>query len=194
MKISIIGPSYPFRGGIAHYMTLLFKELAQHHEVRFFAFRRQYPTWLYPGKTDKDTSKTAIKDEHIEIVLDSMNPFSWFAVFSRIQKSQPDILIIPWWTAFWTPQFWTIAKLCKMFTKVKILFICHNAVEHEANFITKILTKIVLKNGDYFIVHSNDDLKYLNHILPNTKVFKSFHPTYEVFKQNGLDKEKQGKN
>jgi len=182
MKIAIIGPSFPFRGGIAHYMTLLFKELAQHHEVRFLAFKRQYPKFLYPGKTDKDPSQQAISDERIEQVLDSCNPLSWFSVYSKVKQFNADIVIIPWWVAFWAPQFGLITRLLRWFTKTKILFICHNVVEHEANFITKFLTKSVLKKGDMFIVHSEDDRKNLKTMLPQANVKKSHQPTYDVFK------------
>ena len=188
MKIGIIGPSYPFKGGIAHYMTLLFKELADHHDVQFFSFKRQYPRWLYPGKTDKDESKSAIRDERIEQVLDSMNPLTWFAVFGRIKKHGPDLVIIPWWVAFWAPHFWFISKLIKNNKKTKILFICHNVVEHESNFFTKFLTRIVLKQGDYFIVHSQDDMDNLKNIIPSANVIKSHHPTYEVFKTQEIEK------
>ena len=56
MKIAMIGPTAPFRGGISHYTTLLFRHLKNRHDVRFFAFKRQYPAWLFPGKTDIDPS------------------------------------------------------------------------------------------------------------------------------------------
>ncbi len=193
MKICIIGPSFPFKGGIAHYMTLLYKELKEHHVVRFYSFKRQYPAWLYPGQTDKDTSKSVIADEGIEPRLDSMNPISWFEVFFKIREFAPDIVILPWWVAFWAPQFGTLTRLIKTFTKTKILLICHNVVEHEASFLTRALTKFVLEKGDFFVVHSEDDLKNLKAILPDAKVSKSHHPTYEVFKQNGWDKDRARK-
>lgn len=190
MKICLIGPSYPFRGGIAHYTTLLFRELAQHHDVRFYAFKRQYPLWLFPGKTDKDNSRASIRDDRIEPVLDSLNPLSWYSVFAKIRAFGPDLLILPWWVAFWALQFWSISKLVKKFTKSKIVFICHNVVEHESNLIAKLLSKFALKMGDYFIVHSEEDLAKLRCIIPLARAVKSFHPTYEIFKQNGWSKEK----
>ena len=190
MKICIVGPSYPFRGGIAHYMTLLFKELKKSHEVKFFSFKKQYPLWLFPGKTDRDTSKQTIADSEIRPLLHSMNPLSWIHVFSQIRKYAPDLVIFPWWVAFWAPQFGTISWLVKKCKISKVLFICHNVVEHEANFLTKVLTKLVLKNGNCFIVHSDGDLANLKSILPEAKVAKSYHPTYEVFRQKGFDKKK----
>ena len=110
MKICLIGPTYPFRGGISHYTTLLYRYLLKRHEVRFFAFKRQYPRLLFPGKTDIDPSQTPIFKNGVQRILDSMQPVSWVRVASRIRKSNPDLLIIPWWVAFWAPQFWTISS------------------------------------------------------------------------------------
>ena len=74
MRICLIGPTYPFRGGIAHYTTLLYRALRQRHEVRFLAFRRQYPRWLFPGTTDRDPSREPIVEPDIERVISGLNP------------------------------------------------------------------------------------------------------------------------
>ena len=147
MKISLIGPTYPFRGGISHYTTLLYRHLKKRHEVHFFAFKRQYPKWLFPGETDKDSSSSPIWEDGVENILDSLNPITWFNVFLRTKRVNPELVIFPWWVSFWTPQFWTIAALVKIFTQAKILFICHNVVEHESKTIDKICTRFVLKKN-----------------------------------------------
>lgn len=189
MKICMIGPSYPFRGGIPHYTTLLYRNLKKSHDTKFYAFKRQYPNWLFPGETDKDSSNKSIREEGVENILDSLNPVTWLQVFLKIKKANPDMVIIPWWVSFWTPQFWTIATMLKISTRIKILFICHNVVEHESKIIDKICTKIVLKKGDYFIVHSKEDLENLKKIIPGADVKQSFHPTYEIFSSALVDKE-----
>jgi len=187
MKICLIGPSYPFRGGISHYTTLLYTHLRKRHEVRFFSFKRQYPRWLFPGKTDIDPSQTHIQEGGAQRILDSMDPVSWLRVASKIIKSKPDLLIIPWWVSFWAPQFWTISFLVKLVHKTEILFLCHNVVEHESNCINKILTRSVLSNGDLFIVHSEEDKKNLLAMFNKAIVRKCFHPTYNVFNQGDFD-------
>ena len=187
MKIYLIGPTHPFRGGISHHTTLLYRYLQKRHESIFLAFKRQYPKLFFPGKTDIDPSQTHIKEERVYRKLDSMNPISWFKVARKIIKSDPDLVIIPWWTFFWAPQFWTISLLIKIFTSSKILFICHNVVMHESKLIDKLSTKFVLKNGDFFIVHSEDDQRNLLTMFPEARVKKSFHPTYDVFNTGGFD-------
>ena len=189
MKICLIGTTYPFRGGISHYTTLLYRHLKKEHDVRFFAFKRQYPKWLFPGETDKDSSCNPIREDGVKNVLDSLNPITWLKVFLLTRRVKPELVIFPWWVSFWTPQFWTIITLIKMFTRAQILFICHNVVEHESKTIDKISTRFVLRKGDYFIVHSKEDLENLKKMLPDIDVKQSFHPTYEVFQSELISKE-----
>lgn len=193
MKICLIGPTYPFRGGISHYTTLLYRHLKKRHEVHFFAFKRQYPEWLFPGATDKDSSSQPIQEDGAKRLLDSLNPLTWGQVFLRIKDIKPELLILPWWVSFWTPQFWTITTLVKIFTQSRILFICHNVIEHESKLFDKLCTKIVLKKGDYFLVHSGEDLENLKKIIPDADIKQSFHPTYEVFRAGTISKKEAQK-
>ena len=181
MRIILIGPTYPFRGGISHYATLLFRHLKKRHETTFISFSRQYPRLLFPGKSDIDPSEKQIREEGVLPLIDSMNPLTWVHAALKIMKYRADLVILPWWVSFWAPQFWIISILVKHFSKTNILYICHNLVEHESKWIDRILTGLVLKTGDFFIVHSAEDQEGLLSMVPGAKVRKSFHPTYEVF-------------
>ena len=151
MNICLIGPSYPFRGGITHHTTLLYRHLRKRHRVTFYAFKRQYPQWLFPGRTDQDNSQVPLREEGTQPVLDSVNPLTWWKVYRWIKRDKPDLLIIPWWTSFWTPQFWTILTLVKRSSPTKILFICHNVVDHDSHFFSRACARTVLKHGDHFM-------------------------------------------
>ena len=181
MKIDLVGPSYPFRGGISHYSTLLFKNLKKKHTVKFYSFKRQYPRFLYPGKTDKDSSQILLRDAEIESCLDSINPFTWLNVARKIVRDKPEMTIFPWWVTFWAPQFLIIIWILRLFSKTKILFICHNIQEHEKNRIKYAISKYVLSRGDYFIVHSEEEKERLIEITGKTHVKVNLHPTYETF-------------
>jgi glycosyltransferase involved in cell wall biosynthesis len=187
MKICIIGPTYPFRGGISHYTTLLYRHLRKRHKIIFFSFKRQYPKWLFPGKSDIDPSRFHLREENIDRIIDSLNPVSWLKVAYKVIKLEPDILIIPWWVSFWATQFYSISLMVKLFSKTRILFICHNVVEHESKCIDEWLTRIVLRNGDFYLVHSTEDQQRLLSMFPEAKVMKTFHPTYDVFNSKDFD-------
>jgi glycosyltransferase involved in cell wall biosynthesis len=186
MKIDLIGPAYPFRGGISHYTTLLFQNLKTKHTTRFYSFKRQYPRFLYPGRTDKDRSISPLKDAEVQPLLDSINPLSWFNVALKITRDKPDITIFPWWVVFWAPQFLTIIYFLKLFSKTKILFICHNYLEHEKNRAKFLISKWVLSRGDYYIVHSEEEKERLIKATGKTDVKVNFHPTYDIFNRGEI--------
>lgn len=178
-----MGPSYPFKGGISHYSTLLFKNLkkTRTNSVKFYSFKRQYPRFLYPGKTDTDSSHFPLRDTGIQPCLDSLNPFTWFHVGIKIVRDKPDLTIFPWWVAFWAPPFLVIIWMVRLFSKTKVLFICHNIVEHEKSRLKQAVTKCVLGRGDYFIVHSEKEKERLIVLTGKTRIKAVFHPTYEAF-------------
>lgn len=61
MKTFIIGPKYPYCGGIASYTTLLAKYLsAVGHSVEIISFQSQFTKWLYPSQSDQDNGLQAI--------------------------------------------------------------------------------------------------------------------------------------
>jgi len=179
LKIVLIGPTYPFRGGIAHYTTLLCQALRQNHNVRFISFKRQYPRILFPGKSDRDPSKKPLRIEEVDYIIDSMNPLTWMDAVRAIRKYKPDKVVIPWWISFWMPQFWFILTLVKRSLKSELVFICHNVVEHESNFLKKMATKVVLSKAHRLITHSKEETNRLKNLLgEHVNVITAFHPTY----------------
>jgi glycosyltransferase involved in cell wall biosynthesis len=177
MKICLLGPTYPYRGGIAHYTTLLCRELRKSHAVKFISFKRQYPAFLFPGKSDKDTSDEGIRVDDVDYLLDSMNPLSWLRTARAIVRFKPDLLVLPWWVAFWTAPFWVICSRVRRHG-IKVVFICHNVVEHESSVIKRWCAKTVLRLGERFVVHSREDRDNLVAALPGADVVVNHHPTY----------------
>jgi glycosyltransferase involved in cell wall biosynthesis len=184
VKICIIGPTYPYRGGISHYTTLLVKHLeAAGHQVKLYSYTRQYPKFLFPGKTDKDPSATTLRVP-CEYLVDPIQPLSWWRVYRRIRRDAPDLLILQWWVPYWTPSLAAISWLIKRRTKIKLVYICHNVTPHEeSGTLDHRLAWVVLRRGDAFIVHSEQDRRKLLALLPGPKVWRTNLPTYEVLRQ-----------
>ncbi|MBA3469587.1 MAG: glycosyltransferase [Herpetosiphonaceae bacterium] len=190
MKICVVGPTYPYRGGIAHYTTLLVKHLRESgHTIPFYSYTRQYPRWLFPGKTDKDPSATPLRVE-CEYVLDPTNPLTWWRLCRKIRADNPDLVILQWWVPYWTPSLRYISRWLKKHTRSKIVYICHNVVPHEGGgVLDRRFASTVLKQGDAFIVHSEQDLHRLHALLPNARVVKAQLPTYAEVVQRGVSAE-----
>lgn len=184
MKIVIIGTAYPMRGGIAQYNSILYKCLSEKNEVKIFSFKRQYPEFLFPGKTQYETGEPAFKipeDKNV-ISVDSLNPINWIFTAFKIRKENPELLIYKYWIPFFAPCFFTISFMVKMFRKTKVLFICDNVIPHEKRIGDKFFTKLVFSIVNYYIVQSRtveNDLKKFN---KSGKPYKlSPHPLYNIF-------------
>ncbi len=176
MRFVLVGPTYPFRGGIAHHTTRLYDALRSKHSIEFITFRRQYPRWLFPGKTDLEPDPPFRLPIAIPM-LDSLNPLTWFATASHVRSLHPDALIIPWWEAYWGPSFATIAGLIKR-AGARIIFVCHNFEPHEPRICARILTRIALRQGHGFVVQSAGDEARIAELVPRAIVKYVPHPIY----------------
>ncbi len=179
MRICVVGPTYPYRGGISHYTTLLVRHLrAAGHWTRLYSFTRQYPRWLFPGKTDKDTSAVPLKVD-CDYILDPVNPITWWRLYRKVRADAPDLLVLQWWVPYWTPCLTAISRWIKRHTKIPIVFICHNVMPHEGGgVLDRRLGMMVLRQGDALIVHSEQDRRRLHALLPQAEVRKALIPTY----------------
>lgn len=166
MKIVIVSPAYPLRGGIAHSAGLLYKELSKEHEVLLITFKRQYPNFLFPGKSQTETVETIDKIS-TEVILDSINPFNWNLTAKRILKFRPDLVIFKHWLPFFGPCYGWIARKIKKKSSAKLMAVCHNIIPHEKRPGDKTLSKYFLKKIDYFIPLSDQVKKDLFSFVKN---------------------------
>lgn len=183
MNFVIIGPVYPYRGGIAHYTTQLSKKLLEaDHEIHNISFRRQYPEWLYPGKSDKDPSQPLIQLE-TKYLLDPLYPWTWKNTSEEIEELDPDLVIIPWWTTFWGPAFWTLAKSLSR-QGYKICYLIHNVLPHEQKPWDRMITRAVLQLGDTHLVQAKNEKTRLLELLPDSEPILCPHPVYNQFQSD----------
>ena len=181
MNIILIGTAYPLRGGIAHYFALLFKHLSKRHQVSVVTFSRQYPGFLFPGKSQEESPGGPEGEIPSEQLMDSINPFSWISTARSIIKKQPDLLIFKYWIPFFAPCFGVIAMLVKRRTNAKVLFICDNVVPHERRPGDKVLTRFAFRYADFFIVQSKPVERDLINFKPGARYEFVHHPIYEIF-------------
>lgn len=198
MKIIIVGSAHPYRGGLASFNERLAREfVAEGHEVEIVTFTLQYPSFLFPGKTQFTDSP---KPEGLSISqrINSTNPFNWMKVGREIREKNADMVIFCYWMSFMAPSFGKIARIVHRNGKTKCIALVHNMIPHEQNIIDKILPPYFVKSMDGFIALSKsvaDDIgKFDKQGKPRTF---SPHPIYdhygtmlkrtEALKQLGLD-------
>ena len=169
MRAVVVGPTYPFRGGIAHYTVELVRTLTSRgHAVSLISFRRQYPAWLYPGRTDRDPSQLVLKVD-TQYLLDPLDPLSWVRTARVITSVQPQIAILQWWSPYWAPAFSALGLLLHL-RRVPILYMIHNTLPHEAHAGDRLLSRFALGFGTAFITWTSEDRQRLLEMLPRSRV------------------------
>ena len=187
MNITLVGPVYPYRGGIAHFNTLLARALKNHrHHTQVISFRRQYPYWMYPGRNDKDPSKRPFRVE-AEFLLDPFYPWTWYQTAKCILQFHPDLVVIHWWTTFWAVPFAALSAFLKR-KNILIVYLIHNVIPHEKKPWDSWLSRLALSKGDAFLIQTHQEMRRLLDLIPDARVKVSQHPVYSMFAENRITK------
>lgn len=186
-KVVIIGPAHPLRGGIANFNEALSRALTKEGISNvIYSFSLQYPSFLFPGKTQFDTGPKP-NDIHVKTVINSVNPLNWLRIANEIAAENPDLIIVRYWLPFMGPCLGTIARRVKKKTGAKVIAITDNVIPHEKRPGDHALTQYFVRSCDGFIAMSKavlDELKVFTH---NTHKKFLPHPIYDIF-GNKVDK------
>jgi glycosyltransferase involved in cell wall biosynthesis len=189
MRLVLVGPVYPYRGGIAHYTTMLLQALrGSGHEVLLASFKRQYPRWLFPGRNDKDPSLQALTVEGARFWIDPLNPVTWVTTARRIELFRPDATVLQWWTSFWGPAWFTLASLYRLLVRGPLIVICHNVLPHEPRWWDARLARAVLGCSTLVVVQSTAQRDELLRLVPGKRVAVVPHPIYDMFAHQRISK------
>ena len=169
MKIILLGTTYPYRGGLATFNERLARQfLEEGHEVELWTFTLQYPSFLFPGKTQY-SSEQPPANLAIRRVLNSCNPFNWLRVGRQIRKAAPDLLICCSWLAFFAPAYGLISRLARRNGKTKTIALVHNMMPHEPSILDKLFAPYFVASQDGFIALSEsvkEDIEKIESSLP----------------------------
>lgn len=181
MTVSILGPAWPYRGGIAAFNERLAHQLqAEGHTVRIYTFTLQYPGFLFPGKTQYSVEAKPV-DLEIERCVNSCNPFSWIKTGLSIKKDAPDLLIVAYWLPFMAPALGTVCRIAKQNGKTKVIGLLHNLIPHEHRLGDNLFSRYFIGSIDAAVSLSKsvlEEISLFNASLP--RVF-SPHPLYDNF-------------
>lgn len=180
--IVILGTTYPFRGGgISTFNERIATEFMKHgHKVIIHTFKLQYPSFLFPGKTQYSDEE---KPEHLDIniTVNSINPFNWIKIGRRIRKLNADIMLVRFWIPFMAPCLGTISAIVRKNKKTRVVTIADNVIPHEKRKGDKSLTKYFLKRVDAFIVMTKSVLEDLKIFDKKKPAVLTPHPLYDNF-------------
>lgn len=171
MKITIVGPAHPYRGGLASIMQSMAREYQNSgNEVNIKTFTLQYPEFLFPGKSQvvEDTPPSDLK---IERCINTINPLNWIKIGRRIKKERPDFILLKYWTPFMAPCFGTIARIAKQNGHTKVICQIDNVEPHEHHIIDRPCNRYFLGAVDGFVYMSEQVNSELKHYTSAPAVF-----------------------
>lgn len=153
MQIAIVGPTHPFKGGVAQHTTVLAQQLRRAgHEVQIASWNRQYPRRLYPGQLTVEAPEFPPFEPTVRLM--SWNrPFTWLRQAWRLRHH--DVVAFAHVTPIQVPPYRLMIALLRMFG-VRVAVICHNVFPHEASRADGILVRALLGAADDVIVHSEE--------------------------------------
>ncbi len=190
MEAIIVGPAYPLRGGIASFNESLCRTMTSRGiQTEIISFSLQYPSFLFPGKTQYDEG-AGPDDIKITTILNSVNPLSWRKVARMIKNKKPDVVIIRYWIPFMAPCLAYIARSARKFSK--IIAITDNIIPHEKRIGDYILTKHFVKAIDGFVAMSGSVVSELE-TFTSKHVSYLPHPVYDIYGEKVPKKEAQEK-
>jgi D-inositol-3-phosphate glycosyltransferase len=182
LKIFIIGPAFPLRGGPAQFNENLCSELIRAgHDAQIISYSLQYPGFLFPGSSQYEQNGVAPAGLKIHTRINTLNPLNWLRTARFINKERPDFILFRYWLPFFGPALGTIARLVR--NKTKVLALTDNIIPHEKRFGDKIFTSYFVKGCHGFIAMSKTVLNDISKFTKTKPRIWSPHPMYETYGQ-----------
>jgi len=158
LRIAVIGPTHPYKGGIAHHTTELAHRLtAAGHDVDLVSWSAQYPAFLYPGQ-QRVEGPEGEPFARTYYPLAWYRPDGWLRVGRRLRKQGYDAVVLVVVTTVQVPAYLGLLAGIRGRSgerrRPKVLALCHNVLPHEARRGDRRLVRAVLDRADAALVHS----------------------------------------
>ncbi|WP_067491417.1 glycosyltransferase family 4 protein [Actinomadura hibisca] len=150
MRIAIVGPAFPYKGGGAHHTTELAHRLAAAgHAVRIESWKAQYPAFLYPGQQtiSEPEGEPFAATRH---ALDWRRPDGWWRTGRALRSA--DLVVLAVLSPVQVPSY--LGILAGIGRKTRVVALCHNVLPHERKPYDVPLMKALLRRVDGVLTHS----------------------------------------
>src|SRR5687768_3841130 len=192
-RVVVIGPLPPWRGGIAQYNSQLVTALRRRvSQVDAYSFKRQYPKWLYPGRSDRVQDQGDDHELEAQFTIDSLDPRTWRRTGTLIVGSDPDLVVIHWWTVFWALCFGSLIRQLRA-SGCRVAMVCHNVTDHGGGRMAALISRGVQSLADAYLVHSSRDKEVLVARTSSKPVAAHPIPAYTLYPQAQGDLMKRGR-
>jgi glycosyltransferase involved in cell wall biosynthesis len=179
--IVFLGPSYPYRGGIASFTERLAREFqSSGFTCLLYTFSLQYPSFLFPGKT-QFSNEPRPTDLNIKETINTINPLNWLRVGRELKRVKPDFIVVRYWLPFMAPAFGTILRIVRKNNHTKVICIADNIIPHEKRMGDNLLTSYFNQAVDGYIAMSTQVETDIAKLGIKKPVQLLHHPLFDHF-------------
>lgn len=171
MRLALLAPWPPLRGGIAqHSVALAAAARRRGHAVHVVTFRRLYPRILFPGRSQVDPDALPPPDVPVSAVLDALRPGTWRAGGRALRRERPDVLLVQCWHPFFAPALARAARVARE-GGARVAWMFHNVLPHEARwFPWQRLAVRGVAPADLCLAHSRSVAAEIRRLLPGARI------------------------
>lgn len=187
--IVVVGPVFPWRGGIAHFNNRLIAAWQQEgHQVTPVTFSRLYPSVLFPGSSQLEPGATPPKISD-GAWIDSLHPRSWSQAGHTIARLHPDYVVVAYWHPFFA---WALTRILRLVQRyapaTHRVLLMHNVLPHDAFPFAKTLVRRLMGATHVVATLSGNEqgraldlLDQQNPASNRPSVREAFHPIYDQY-------------
>ena len=186
MKVALVGPAHPYKGGGARHTTELAHRLAAAgHDVIIESWRAQYPSRLYPGQQTVDVPEgEPYPRTHRRLAW--YRPDGWLAEGRRLRPA--DLVVFAYLTPLQAPPY--LAIMAGLRRPARTVVICHNVLPHERRPGDVPLTRALLTRADTVITHSAAQAAQARDLAPAATVRTVAMPPHLPGNNQGTERAK----
>jgi D-inositol-3-phosphate glycosyltransferase len=159
MDFTIVGPTHPYKGGVAQHTTTLAHRLAAAGStVDLVSWSAQYPGLLYPGVQRVTTPEIPVFPG-TRYPLAWYRPDSWWRLGRSLRNRSDATLLLVLVTPVQAPAYLAMIAAIgrrRPGQRPRIALICHNVLPHETRPGDRALTKRLLARCDVVLTHTDE--------------------------------------
>ena len=154
IKFLVFSASYPYRGGISDSTHSLCNELTKNNiETEVWTFSLLYPNFLFPGKT-QFSNEVYEQNFKVKRIINTISLFNWIKVSKKVNKINPEVLILRYWSPILYLQYFFIGLFLKK--KIKVVGLVDNWDNHEKLPFERFFRYLFISTCNYFISFSKN--------------------------------------
>jgi glycosyltransferase involved in cell wall biosynthesis/SAM-dependent methyltransferase len=169
LKVAVVGPTHPSKGGVAAHTTSLAHELAEAgHDVTLVSWSHLYPSRLYPGEQAVPGGAPDVPPFPRTVrALSWARPDTWLRTGRRLRGF--DVVVVVHVVPAVVPAHLALLRAAGVGRRTagpggrpagpRTVVIAHNVLPHEAHVGDRELTQRLLERVDAVLVHSPEQAR-----------------------------------